>query len=120
MVDVPRVTVPDWQRLGARFGVQDVCVSFPKSGVVVRMEGGMRVAVAEDAVALREGPEGVSVQVACGLFIAIPGARLLRVGAGGMEAVIAVPAVPPREGRDGGGGVRRITPKPRPPDEPNA
>lgn len=85
---------PDWNRLGARFGEPDVCVVFQGPGVVRRPDG---EPLAEDAVALRESAGGVSVQVACGIFLTLPGARLRGVVGEGREAVVETPAdVAPR------------------------
>lgn len=67
---------PDWRRLGASFGVPDLCVAFPFPVTVHWDRDGRREPLAERAIGLREGPEGVSVEVACGLVLTARGARL--------------------------------------------
>lgn len=69
---------PDWRRLGASFGVPDVCVEFPAPATVHHESG----PVAERAIALRESAEGVAIEVECGLVLRIPGARLDALGPG--------------------------------------
>lgn len=94
---------PDWARLGARLGVSDVCVPFANPGTLYAKRTSGFETIAERVVALRESPEGVSVQVECGLFLFLDGARLESVSEDGADAYVqAEPPtvrVPVRDGR---------------------
>lgn len=70
---------PDWKRLGARFGVADVCVPFAEPGEVYLHGDAEARLLAEHVVALREDAWGVRVQTISGLVLEIKDASLAHV-----------------------------------------